>query len=60
MWSRRIVSTMPWRRSPLRRGSDKIEVWLTLAVIMVRRLDRRRLRSWEAQWQIVGPGWSRR
>ncbi|GGQ48802.1 Rv1733c family protein [Couchioplanes azureus] len=28
--------------------------------IVVWRLDRRRLRSWEAQWQVVGPQWSRR
>jgi hypothetical protein len=32
-------------------GVRRIAVW---------RLDRRRLRSWEAEWQIVGPGWSRR
>nr|WP_106126427.1 hypothetical protein [Pseudosporangium ferrugineum] len=28
--------------------------------IVVRRLDRRRLRSWEAEWMMVGPRWSRR
>jgi hypothetical protein len=28
--------------------------------IIVWRLDRRRLRSWEAEWLIVGPRWSRR
>lgn len=28
--------------------------------IVVWRLDRRRLRSWEAEWLIVGPRWSRR
>ena len=32
-------------------GARRIVVW---------RLDRRRLRSWEAEWLIVGPGWSRR
>ncbi|RSM69571.1 hypothetical protein DMB66_11305 [Actinoplanes sp. ATCC 53533] len=34
MWERRIVRRMPWRRAPLRRGSDKIQAWLTLVVIM--------------------------
>jgi len=34
MWDRRIVHRMPWRRAPLRRGSDRIQAWLTLAVIM--------------------------
>ncbi|MEV4641451.1 hypothetical protein AB0J80_29315 [Actinoplanes sp. NPDC049548] len=28
--------------------------------IVVWRLDRRRLRSWEAEWLIVGPRWTRR
>ena len=28
--------------------------------VVVWRLDRRRLRSWEAEWRIVGPLWSRR
>ncbi|MFI7600359.1 hypothetical protein [Actinoplanes sp. NPDC049681] len=28
--------------------------------IVVWRLDRRRLRSWESEWLIVGPRWSRR
>jgi hypothetical protein len=34
MWERRIVRRMPWRRAPLRRGSDKLQAWLTLAMIM--------------------------
>ena len=35
-------------------------VAIGLRRIVVWRLDRRRLRSWEAEWLIVGPGWSRR
>jgi hypothetical protein len=33
---------------------------VALRRIVVWRLDHRRLRSWEAEWQIVGPRWSRR
>ncbi|WP_438860793.1 Rv1733c family protein [Actinoplanes nipponensis] len=32
-------------------GARRLVIW---------RLDRRRLRSWEAEWQIIGPRWSRR
>lgn len=65
---RGTVVRPPRRRSPTVDAS----VAATLAVaavaafvgglrrIVVWHLDRRRLRSWEAEWLIVGPKWSRR
>ena len=35
MWTRRIAHRMPWRRAALRRGSDRIQAWLTLSTIVV-------------------------
>lgn len=35
MWVGRIAHRMPWRRTSLRRGSDRIQAWLTLAVVVV-------------------------
>ncbi|MEU8607568.1 hypothetical protein AB0C29_06170 [Actinoplanes sp. NPDC048791] len=46
MWGRRMVSQLPWRRVPLRRGSDTIQVWLTLAVIVAAFL----VVPWVAWW----------
>ncbi|MCA2211458.1 Rv1733c family protein [Jidongwangia harbinensis] len=34
MCSRRIASRMPWNRNPLRRGSDTVQAWLTLVVVL--------------------------
>lgn len=46
MWERRIVRRMPWRRAQLRRGSDKLQAWLTLVVIMAVLLAA----PWAAWW----------
>jgi hypothetical protein len=46
MWNRRIVHAMPWRRAPLRRGSDKIQAWLTLVVVLAALM----VAPWAAWW----------
>lgn len=46
MWRRRIARRMPWIRVPLRRGSDKVQAWLTLTVVVVTLM----VAPWVAWW----------
>jgi hypothetical protein len=46
MWGSRIVRRVPWRRTPLRRGADKVQAWFTLVVVMAALV----LAPWVAWW----------
>lgn len=46
MWGRRIARRMPWSRVSLRRGSDQVQAWLTLAMVVVTLL----VAPWVAWW----------
>jgi hypothetical protein len=46
MWWRRTARRMPWSRAPLRRGSDKVQAWLTLTGIVMTLM----VAPWAAWW----------
>jgi hypothetical protein len=62
------LTTPPRRHNPALNATVAATVAASVAIVLlagvrlavVWSLDRRRLRSWEAEWQIVGPRWSRR
>jgi hypothetical protein len=62
------LASPPRRRHPTLDASVAATVAVTAVItvlggvrrVVVLHLDRCRLRSWEAEWQIVGPQWSRR
>ena len=70
-WTASLARRLGLDANPLRRGTDRAEAWIRIALVLAllllavtgllgHVLDRRRLAGWTQAWSAVEPQWTRR